>query len=534
MADLHPDLDPMDDPLAVEPVNDSRNNHDIEYDDESDTPLDFFGDDDDLGDAGIDWMPLITTHEEVTETKFNPTDVQCYEDIGNSEITGSDEVLNQKRKEEHVPKEEHVYLEDHERTILNKKETRKKHKTKSSSALDAVSVWASQCEFKCSLCPDYPPTNYRNDFEKHLSYIHKLSSQDYQDQHDDVPSKVTYTHCQICKEAVVHDKGEIIKHLKKRIPNHPNYKVKPASVIKWYYEKYIKDGAPTADEGSAGASKGISDLEEANEWASQCVYRCQMCPDFEATKYKHEFMRHTSKIHGLSITAYSKQHGGVPHRVIHMECHICQEVILHDRVDLLKHLKTKKVYHPGANKNNANKSENALLKWYHQKFVKGVKRTYKVKPWTYKKMKQDHPVPLEKEENFSPGPALVQKSVVGSNNGLTPGQEAQLEQIFLTLDHIPTPSGRKAIAKRLHIKPSRLHIIDTWFINRQAQQSSRLSTNKMDLGLYTKPRRPRNDKKPQKTETEGSRKSSRKAKLGDEELKPTNGTDIETMIIDQS
>ena len=56
----------------------------------------------------------------------------------------------------------------------------------------------------------------------------------------------------------------------------------------------------------------------------------------------------------------------------------------------------------------------------------------------------------------------------------------------------------------------------------------------MDLGLYTKPRRPRNDKKPQKTETEGSRKSSRKAKLGDEELKPTNGTDIETMIIDQS
>lgn len=263
---------------------------------------------------------------------------------------------------------------------------------------------------------------------------------------------------------------------------------------------------------------------------------------FQATSYKADFLRHTSKIHGLGAKAYDVQHGGVPFKVTHMECHICNEVILHDRVDIVKHLRTKRLHHPGANKNYASKSESTILKWYHQKFVRGVKRADRVKPWTYKKMKPDA-FPQKSVGNgerstgpFGFGVKNLEMSDVGSNVGLTPGQEAQLEQIYLTLDHIPGPSGRKTIAKRLKIRPSRLHIIDTWFINRQAQHRSRLAPHRMEIGLYTKPKKPRNEKKTKKPETEGSRKSSRRnEKSGNNQLKTDNEITIsqsETVRID--
>ena len=188
----------------------------------------------------------------------------------------------------------------------------------------------------------------------HVTKQHGVSLTEYQEQFNQLETKLEWYSCLACSAQIKHQKSTITKHVDSEhnmtIEKYSSLFCSPTSGEVLNLDKTNPNEEVASDEDSNSADFDV--------WASgKCRFVCTVCL-FESRR-SDEFWNHASESHELGIAEYKAEHGDPCIERSKFECQICYKILRYDPCSIESHIK---------------RTHELNLKEYFDKFVKEKKR----------------------------------------------------------------------------------------------------------------------------------------------------------------
>lgn len=214
--------------------------------------------------------------------------------------------------------------------------------------------WYDGCEYRCL----YNDCN-RVFFEAqvliaHIKKQHGTSPTEYQEQFNQLETKVEWYSCLACSAKIKHQKSTIKKH----VDSEHNMTIEKYSSLFLSSNVGKVLDLDNPDPSGDNTSDEDSNSADFDVWASgKCRFVCTVCL-FESRR-SDEFWKHVSESHKLGVSEYKAEHGDPCVERSKFECKICYKILRYDPCSIESHIK---------------RAHDLNLQEYFDKFVKEKKR----------------------------------------------------------------------------------------------------------------------------------------------------------------